>query len=195
MRSKIRHLVCVVSALAVLSACGDDAGNEFSNYHCNLTLDNSTHQNPTLASAMNPLSPGIFCKIGFMVRGGASYYTFENNQNVSGPPSIFNAIDVRLENQNRIGMNHGLIVGYGNLDNPAVFYAYDAECPNCFSVHALPMRSYPLTVSSTGVASCARCKNEYNLNTGGNIVKGSGVQLLTRYRCNTPEPYGVLQVY
>lgn len=181
-------------ALVALLSCGEDAGFEYSNYHCNLTLDNSTHQDPTLASAMNAMTAGIFCKIGFTVRGGASYYTFVNNQNVQ-TESIFNAIDARLENQNRIGMNRGLIVGYGNLDHPAVFFAYDAECPNCFSVNALPLRSYPLSVSGTGVASCAHCKNEYNLNTGGNLVKGSGVQLLTRYHANQPEPFGVLQVY
>ena len=184
----------VAVLLAVLTGCGEDAGYRYSDYHCNLTLDNSTHLDPTLATAMNPMAKGVFCKIGFTLRGGAAYYTFENNQNMKSE-SVFNAIDVRLENQNRIGMNHGVIVGYGSMDDPAVFYAFDAECPNCFSLQALPLRSYPLTVSGTGVARCARCKAEYNLNTGGNLVGGSGAAYLTTYRCNSPEPYGVLQVY
>lgn len=33
---------------------------------------------------------------------------------------------------------------------PPIFYAYDAECPNCFDLNALPMRSYPLTVTGDG---------------------------------------------
>ena len=173
MSRKLWRAVCLVGLLAVLTACGEDAGYRYSNYHCNLTLD---------------------CKIGYLLRGGASHYTFENNQGMSSV-SIFNAIDLRLENQNRIGMNHGLIVGYGSMDDPPIFYAYDAECPNCFDLNALPMRSYPLTVTGDGVASCGRCKAAYNLNTGGNLVRGSGVPLLTSYRCNAPTPYGVLKVY
>lgn len=194
MSRKLSRAVCLVGLLAVLTACGEDAGYRYSNYHCNLTLDNGTHQDATLATAMNPMAKGVFCKIGYLLRGGASHYTFENNQGMSSV-GIFNAIDLRLENQNRIGMNHGLIVGYGSMDDPPIFYAYDAECPNCFDLNALPMRSYPLTVTGDGVASCGRCKAAYNLNTGGNLVRGSGVPLLTSYRCNAPTPYGVLKVY
>lgn len=193
-RIKVRYVACMAVLLPLLMACGEDAGYRYSNYHCNLTLDNSTHQDATLATAMNPLAKGVFCKIGFALRGGASYYVFQNNQGMSSV-SIFNAIDERLQNQNRIGMNQGLIVGYGSLDDPAVFYAFDAECPNCFNPNALPMRSYPLTVSGDGMATCAHCKAAYNLNTGGNLVRGTGVSYLTNYRCNTTGPYGLLRVY
>ena len=26
-----------------------------------------------------------------------------------------------------------IIVGYGNLSSPAVFYCYDSQCPNCYA--------------------------------------------------------------
>ena len=94
-----------------------------------------------------------------------------------------------------MGRNNGLIVGFGNLDNPAIFYAYDAECPNCYNPSALPVRSYKLSVSSSGIATCANCKRSYNLNTGGNIVAGSAGNLLERYRATTTGPNGLLHVY
>lgn len=96
MSRKLWRAVCLVGLLAVLTACGEDAGYRYSNYHCNLTLDNGTHQDATLATAMNPMAKGVFCKIGYLLHGGASYYTFENNQGMSSV-SIFNAIDLRLE--------------------------------------------------------------------------------------------------
>ena len=37
-------------------------------------------------------------------------------------------------------------------------------------------------------------KREYNLNNGGVIAKGDGGKKLTRYRCATSGPFGVLQV-
>ena len=69
-------------------------------------------------------------------------------------------------------MSNGLIVGFGNLDTPAHFYAYDLQCPNCFDIDALPQRNYELTVTGTGIATCKTCHRSYNLNTGGNIVSG-----------------------
>lgn len=177
----------------LLCGCGEDVGYEYSNYHCNLGLDNSTHLDPTLASAMNATSPGVFCTISYSY-SNAFYYVFSSNQGQK-TTSIFNAIDQRMDNQQRMGRNNGLIVGFGNLDNPAIFYAYDAECPNCYNPSALPVRSYKLSVSSSGIATCANCKRSYNLNTGGNIVAGSTGNLLERYRATTTGPNGLLHVY
>lgn len=191
--SKILVSLALSSLLLGFTSCGEDVGYTYSSYHCNLTIDNSTHQDPTLGSAMNALSPGIFCKIGFD-SNGADKFVFTNNQGQS-TTTPFNAIDERLESQLHIGLNQGVYVGFGNLDNPATFYAYDAECPNCFSATALPLRSYQISVSQTGIATCSRCKRTYNMNTGGNILSGETGKPLTQYRATTTGAYGLLRIY
>ena len=108
--------------------------------------------------------------------------------------SIFNAIDDRMKMQEHIGMNGRLIVGYSNMEYPPVFYAYDGECPNCFDLNALPMRSYPLSIDSKGTATCAHCHRQYRLNQGGFVANNTGNHL-TEYRADPPQPHGVLRVY
>lgn len=189
---KARKTFLVVMAALVLTACGGD-DYKYSSFHCNLTIDNNTHKDQTLNSALNPLAPGTFCKISYTVRSGASYFVFQNNQGAS-TESIFNAIDERLESQKHLGMNNGVIVGYGNMSADQGLYAYDAECPNCFDYDAIPMRSYPVTMSNTGIATCAHCKRQYNMNTGGNCTNNSG-KGLTSYRATTTGVNGQLHVY
>ena len=79
-------------------------------------------------------------------------------------------------------------MGYGNLDTPAPFFAYDGECPHCFDYNAIPLKSYPLSVNSAGIAQCKNCKRAFNLNTGGNMIQGEGRYRLVVYRAsNTPK--------
>lgn len=188
----MRHVgyFCGLLLCGMLAAC-DDAEFEYSNYHCNLTIDNAIHKDATLASAMDGNAPGTFCVIGSKTEGGAKYFTFRNNQGAT-TQSIFKAVDERLQSHLHLGLNGRVIVGYGNMDFPAPFYAYDGECPNCFDPDALPMRSYPLTMSTTGLATCPACKRQYNLNLGGILVNGSG-NGLTQYRAATTGPTGRLQ--
>ena len=187
--SKFCFILLPLSLL--LASCGDSE-NEFSPTTMYLVVDNATHQDATLASAMNQNVPGIFCKIWLTTRNGVRYFSFQNNQNARSE-SIFNGIDQRRSFN--VGYNNGIIVGFGNLDSPAQFYAYDVECPNCFSPEAIPVRSYPLTMTNDGLATCAKCGRKYNLNTGGNIVSGDGGKKMTRYRAATTGPLGVLSVH
>jgi hypothetical protein len=140
---------------------------------------------------MNINAPGIFCLIKSEAQSGATYFSFTNNTGQSSQ-SILNAIDQRRTNI--IGYNNGVIVGYGNLDYPAVFYAFDKECPNCFDPKALPVRSKPLSMSSNGIATCKVCQRQYNMNSGGNVVAGDNGHKMTRYRASTTGPYGILAV-
>lgn len=183
----------LVLCLGLLSGCNNE-GFEYNDYHCNLTIDNSKHLNITLASAMDAMTPGVFCTIRYAITDGVTYFVFSNNYGDQSK-SMFNAIDENLQSHRRIGMNNGLIVGFGNLDSPPLFYAYDLQCPNCFDLEAIPVRSYPLDVKGSGVASCAKCKRSYNLNTGGNIVSGDKGSPLKPYRAATSGPNGVLRVY
>ena len=179
-------IVCIV---VLLSAC---TGEHFtySNFHCNLYIDNSTHHDPTLASAMNSMSPGVFCMIKYLPSRNAYSFTSNQGQNTI---NNFDAKDTERRNGTRIGMNNGLIVGYGNLSDDGSgyhFYAFDAQCPVCFNYNAIPMRSYPLSLSGSGIATCANCKREFNLNTGGNCINNTGK--MTTYRATTAGPFGIL---
>lgn len=189
-----RHLLLLL-AVFMFCACGKNSEYEFSDNHTYFTFHNETHQNSILASAMNQQSPGVFCIIRYAFNSGRHSFLFENNQGLkSDTPVWFDGIDLRLESWKRVGLNNGLIVGYGNLDTPAIFYAYDLQCPNCFQPQVLPLRSYELTLSSDGFATCNNCHRRYNMNTGGNIIEGETGKKLTRYRANTTGAFGVLGI-
>jgi hypothetical protein len=185
--NKVVAFFCIV---LLWISCGDSK-EEFSSVRCYLLVNNQEHQDATLASAMNPASPGVFCLIQQTMKAGAPHFFFKNNQG-SQSLSNFHAKEQRMHFI--IGYNNGVIVGYGNLDQPAIFYAYDYQCPNCFDWRQIPRKDYPLSCSSMGIASCKACHRTYNLNTGGNIVQGEPGYKLTRYRATTTGPHGVLSV-
>jgi hypothetical protein len=173
----------------VASSCGDTQ-SEYSSRTCYFVFDNDAHLDPTLAAAMTPYS-GVFTTVTQTMKGGARYFVFKSNQQTQSE-SIFNAIDTRRTLI--MGMNDGLIVGYGVLSDPVTFYAYDRECPNCFDPNRIPIRSYALTTTSNGMAVCNTCKRKYDMNNGGNLVEGDAGKKLTRYRAATTGPYGKLSV-
>ena len=176
--------------LFTVACSGDDY--TYSSYHCNLVIDNATHLDATLASAMNSMSPGVFCKITY--NNSKRAYVFTNNQGQSSSTPLTASEIERLGRTSRVGLNNGLIVGYGSLsstDSGYTFYAFDAECPNCFDFNAIPLRSYPLTMTTDGYAECANCKRRYYMNTGGNCTNGKG---LTTYRAASSGALGTLTV-
>lgn len=176
---------------AVLCGCGN-ALDEFSHRPCRVVIDNSLHNDATLASAMNSQSKGVFCVIRETIQGGAHQYSFSTNYGQE-TSVLLNAIEIK---QTRIiGMNNGVIVGFGNLDEPAIFYAYDRECPNCFNPYAIPIKSKPLNIDEKGWATCRACNRIYDLNNRGFIIDGDKGQPLIRYRASTTGPFGVLSVY
>lgn len=185
--------VRALTALAVLSAlvsCGDTE-SEFTTNTCFFIFDNAVHTDATLASAMNPNAPGIFCQVTMATRSGATYFDFVNNAGLTSS-KIQNAVDTRRTLI--LGYNNGLIVGFGALGQPVVFYAYDRECPNCFDPGAIPVKSHPLTMSAGGIATCAQCRRQYDMNNNGFISSGDNGKRLTRYRAGTTGPYGMLSV-
>jgi len=169
--------------VAVLTGCGE-ATEEFSSFHPNLSYDNGTHLDATIASAMDPVSTGVWCHVSTRFSAGAYYFVFANNQGLSSEV-IFNAIDSRQQSQNRIGMNNGIIVGFSIFGDG--FFAFDAQCPDCFDYNTLPVRNYPLTFTDTGNVSCKHCGRTFELNKWPNG--------LTRYRATTTGPQGLLRVF
>ena len=188
----MKRLLCLLLLpLLLLLSCGD-AENEYTIGACYLAFDNSQHNDATLASAMNVNSPGIFCLIKSEVQAGATYFAFTNNAGQSSR-SIINGIDQRRTNI--IGYNNGVIVGYSALNTPATFYAFDLECPNCFDPQVYPLRSKPLSLTTNGLAVCAICHRQYNLNHDGFIATGEQGKRLTRYQATTTGPFGMLSVH
>lgn len=174
----------------LLAGCGDSE-SEYSTRRCYLVVNNASHLDATLASAMNASAPGVFCKVSTTFSGGASYFTFANNQGQQSQ-SIFDLEDARRTLT--IGLNNAVIVGYAALTQPATFYAFDAECPNCFDPDALPIKTKPLQMTTSGMAVCNVCQRQYSLNNGGVVSSGDGGRKLTRYHATSTGPYGVLSV-
>ena len=169
-----RYTYYIIALLTLFTACGD-VEYEFSNFPCNFVFNNTGNKSAALASAINPNSPGIFCR----VRQSGNYFIFDNNQGLSDRV-VQDAIDqqatVVLGQYNETG----IIIGYGNAGYPYVFYAYDSQCPNCYSQsNGLPR--YALTVKGDGTAECGSCGRRYNLNNGGYIIDGDKGDKLIRY--------------
>ncbi|MBO4659057.1 MAG: hypothetical protein J5637_05490 [Prevotella sp.] len=186
----MRRLVIALLCAMLCSSCGDTQ-NEYTIGACYFVVDNSIHQDATLASAMNVNAPGVFCTITKDIRNGANCFIFSNNTGQNSSSNL-NALDSRRTLI--LGYNNGIIVGFGTLSSPATFYAFDRECPNCFDPQAIPMRSHPLSVNASGMATCATCKRQYNLNNDGFVASGENGKRLTRYRAQTTGPFGVLSV-
>lgn len=180
----------IIALLLGLSSCGDSQ-HEYTVRTCYLIFDNATHQDITLASAMNANTPGTFCRITRSMKNGAMCFDFANNAGQTSS-KVANGVDQRRTVI--LGFNEGIIVGYGNLDFPAIFYAFDNECPNCFDPDALPVRSKPLSMSANGIATCASCQRQYNMNNGGVICNGDGGKKMTRYHATCTGPFGTLAV-
>lgn len=187
----MRIIKILFLCMMLLSVSCGKVENEFSTIPCYLVIENNYHNDATLASAMTSAAPGIFCHIRQDIQGGVRCFVFKNNQGLESRKN-FNARDLRRLYV--LGGNNGLIIGFGNMDMPPVFYAYDNQCPNCFDPNTIPIRNYPLSMSTDGIATCNTCKRKYNMNTGGNIIEGENGKKLTRYRAAASGPYGVLNV-
>ncbi len=179
-RTVRRLLAAAILAAASATPFGCTGDNTYSTYPCRFVFDTAQHASSgALLSAVNPLSPGIFCKVSKVMKGGASYYRFATTEGLTDD-IIFTAVDQRTTVT--LGMNNGLVFGYANLAATTTFYGYDTECPNCFDPDAVPVTAHTLAIRNTGIAVCPTCHREYNLNTGGNITKGDQGKGLTRYR-------------
>ena len=63
--------------LASLASCGAD-DNTYSSLRLAIYIDNSTHQDATLATAMNAASPGVFCRVSY--EASSRSFVFASNQ-------------------------------------------------------------------------------------------------------------------
>ena len=189
MKSLIAKLL-TLTACVLLSSCS--AEQEFTTWPCRFVYDNSIHLDQTLATATNPDITATFCKITERVQGGTKYLVFENNQGLSSEQR-----ETAEEQQRnlRLGLNGGIIVGFSHFSG---FAAYDIQCPNC--VRKENNRSNPnyrVIMDSKGIATCSKCKKQYDMNSGGLILNGEKDDKgLERYRnAHTAGPQGTTTVF
>lgn len=187
-----RNFLLSLSAFFALSSC-TNMMDEYCHRPCYVVVNNAEHVDATLEAAMNSLSPGVFCLIRKTMSGGACQFSFSSNTGLSSS-SLFTAKEQRMTLI--FGLNNGVIVGYGNTDYPATFYAYDYECPNCFDPDAVPVKSKPLTMDEKGHATCKVCGRVYDMNNRGYIIEGEtkNSKPLNRFPATTSGPQGVLVV-
>ncbi len=179
---KITSYILLLTSCLFLS-CG--AEQAFSSWSCRFIFDNATYLDQTLAAAINPVIPGIFCKITETSQGGTRYLIFENNQGASSRKQMM-AEELRLNL--RIGQNNGIIVGVQAMGDQ-VFAAYDLHCPNCArreNNQTVPHYPVELDKKGSSIVTCSKCGDQYDLNNGGLLVKGQeGDKGLERYRTAT----------
>lgn len=174
-------------AVLVLGACSE-AKFDYSPQKVYFIFDNAVHQDATLQSALNPMSPGVFCRIYEGMDGGARYFYFESNQGLTSRKKA-SAEDIRRTCIIGVYNKTGIIVGYGNLSSPAPLYAYDSQCPNCYAEKGTA--SFKLSLDSKGIATCPTCKRTYDLNNNGITADGDK---LMKYHASCTGPLGLLSV-
>lgn len=185
--NKLTSYLLLLASCFLLSSCG--AEQEYSSWSCRFIFNNGTYLDQTLGAAINPTITGIFCKVTEQSRGGTRYLIFENNQ---GASSQHQMMAEELRQNLRIGQNNGIIVGVQNFDG---FTAYDLQCPNCArreNNYVTPYYPVTLNKKGSGIVTCSKCGDQYDLNNGGLLVKGQeGDKGLERYRnARTEGPTG-----
>ncbi len=185
-----KSLKCLtLSLLCCLMLGGCTQEGEYSTWPCRFEYDNAIHQDPTLATALNVASKGVFCKIS----ESGTYYVFQNNQNMeSRQPKTAQ----ETQRNYVLGVNNGIIVGFQTLNDYPYggFAAYDAQCPNCVrETNNYLNPKFPLSMSSSGIATCSKCGRKYDLNNSGLIQNGKeGDVGLEKYLATTTGPLGYL---
>ena len=177
----------------IFSSCKADS--EYTTWPCRFAYDNSLHLDPTLASAMNIDSRGVFCKIWESSMGGLVLHV-QSNQ--GGAATHQPVTEIERQTNYILGLNNGIIVGFQTMNTQPYggFVAYDAQCPNCVRRENNTINpKYPVSMSTSGIASCGVCGKKYDLNNGGIIQNGEeGDVGLQKYLATTTGPNGFLSV-
>lgn len=180
----------------IFSSC--QAESEYSTWPCRFAYDNSLHLDATLASALDVNSPGIFCKISEESQAGVKYLFFENNHKQK---SSQRETEEEKRAEYLLGLNNGIIVGFQNgvIDDfgRAYFVAYDVQCPNCVRrENNTTNPNYVVQMSETGIATCPKCRKQYDMNNGGIVQNGEeGDKGLEKYAASTTGPQGHVSAF
>ncbi len=186
----------VLCFLCCMLLGGCNIEGEYSKWPCRFDYDNAVYLDQSLATAMNISSKGVFCKIWEQ----GSSYVFQNNQGLQPSSKPKSAQDT--QRNYILGVNNGIIVGFQTQNTELTgavnggFVAYDAQCPNCVrKTNNYLNPKFPLSMSTSGIASCSNCGKKYDMNNGGIIQNGEeGDVGLEKYLASTTGPLGYLSV-
>lgn len=161
---------CLLLMLLAAIAC-QKAEDLYSNYPAYFVFTPVT-QAPELYTALN--SNGEFCTI----TPNANAYVFASPRTSTTVQRT--AVDQHVSIA--LGLD-GFIVGLPNIpemgyDVPRVV-CYDLCCPNCYRDLSITRR---LAIQVGGLARCARCTREYDLNNSGMLRSDTTGISLFRYR-------------
>jgi len=143
-----------------------DADERFSRKNvCRFYFDNHLHNNSIVASALNPLSPGVFMRISMNAKNGL--YVVSVNTNIGESDNITLTTSLEEYRNYTLGANNGIIVGYSSLGDGLL--AFDAQCPVCAEASGVISPTFPLTWDSNGQkVKCNKCTRTYDLNSSNN---------------------------
>ena len=196
MKSKVTLLISHFSFLICLLLASCNADSEYSTWPCRFTYNNSLHLDPTLASAMNIDSRGVFCRIWESSMGGLVLH-FQSNQ--GGDATHQPVTEMERQSNYILGLNNGIIVGFQTLNTQPYggFVAYDAQCPNCVRKTNNTLNpKFPVSMSPSGIATCSKCGKKYDMNNGGIVTNGGeGDKGLEKYVAATTGPFGYVSVF
>ena len=88
-----RFPLLLLFVMFLVSSCSN-TDFDYSSLHAYFVFDNGQHQDATLQSALNPLSPGVFCRVSEGQEGAVTYFYFESNEGLSTKQKA-NADDMR----------------------------------------------------------------------------------------------------
>lgn len=172
MMQRYTYYIIVLLVAVLMSGCGE-AEYEYSSHPCFLRFDNTGPRSAALASAMNPMSPGVFCNVSMK----GNYFYFSTNQGLSDRvPKT--SIEGQTSPVLGIYNEYGIIVGYGTLNDTGRIDAYDSVCPNCFDDFGSIKK---LSMSTSGIAECPSCRRKYDMNNRGVVVSDGGGKPLMKY--------------
>lgn len=197
MKNHIKFLIYPFSFLICLLLASCDADNEYSTWPCRFAYNNAIYLDATLASAMTADSRGVFCKIWESAYGGVKYLNFQNNHGQSSQ-KVETAMEQQSGNAFMLGINNGIIVGFQVLNTQpnGGFVAYDVQCPNCVRKENNTISpNYPVSMDSSGIATCKKCGKKYDLNNSGVVQNGEECDTgLQKYLASTTGPFGYISV-
>ena len=193
MKRLFSYLLLFTSYLLLFSC---SAEGEYSIWPCRFTYDNSLHLDPTLASAMNIDSRGVFCKIWESSMGGLVLH-FQSNQGSDATHQTVTEME-RMSNY-ILGLNNGIIIGFQTMNTQpnGGFVAYDAQCPNCVRQTGNTLSpNFGVSMDDKGIATCGKCGRRYDMNNGGILQNGQeGDTGLEKYAASTAGPFGHVSVF
>lgn len=163
------------------------AEEEYTTHQCYFSFNCAYHNASRLLNAVN--SYDTFAIIYTESLSGQSYTVVTS---IYGTADTKDNITTAEETQRSriLGLANGLIIGRSLMDN--TLYAYDRQCPNCFTATGFTAAPLQWDNNATTVV-CNSCNRKYNLSNGGIISAGEAGEKLLRYRISYDGTYIFVQ--